>query len=633
MLSIILFHAGFTWVPGGYLGVDVFFVISGFLITGILLRENASGTFTLARFYERRARRILPALIVMLLATSVVAYALLLPMEFRTFAQSLTAVILFSSNILFFTRAGAFDFYFDPPARLNPLLHTWSLGVEEQFYLVFPLLIALAWRFGRRRLFLLVLFIALASFTCALLLDGGYTKIQYARAANFYLLPPRAWQLMLGAILAFSAGADAERAAAPRAWHQVVSLAGLALILLPMFTYEEYKIRFPSVLALPPTVGTALILGWGRGTLVGAFLSLPVLVGIGLISYSAYLWHQPLFAFGHTVSLYREFSTATTMVFCAITLALAWASWRWIETPFRDRRTVSRRALIGVCTVASACLLVPAVTFAVGDDLPTRGRLLPGGLTQTSRDRVKVMLDCGFNPGATIPGCVLDAASSAAPAFLVLGDSHAAAMLPGFQRFSERTGRQGRMVAMAGCLPLLGDDVNDNDNCDPMQDAALEFAKRSGVRRVFLVSRWAGHAENMEKRPLIVEGLARTIDAYGAFGAVVCLVEQVPQQDYRPVGLYVRSFFYRDRAAYIRSMSVSRAGHEARQAFVTSAFAPYRSDARVAFIDPATVMCEGEICPAGTGTQSYYWDESHLSVAGALVAGAALEGGVSRWHW
>jgi peptidoglycan/LPS O-acetylase OafA/YrhL len=633
VLAIILFHAGFKWMPGGYLGVDVFFVISGFLITGILLRENASRTFTLARFYERRARRILPALIVMLLVTSIVSYALLLPMEFRTFAQSLTAVILFSSNILFFKRAGAFDFYFDPPAKFNPLLHTWSLGVEEQFYLVFPVLLALAWRFGRRRLFYLVLLTAVASFTYSLLLDAGYTTIQYFRAANFYLLPSRAWQLMIGAILAFSSGAAAERPANPRPWQQAVSLLGLALIVVPLLTYRSNFIEFTNVYALAPTLGTALILGWGRGTVAGAVLSLPVMVGVGLISYSAYLWHQPLFAFGHTVSLYREFSTATTFAFCAITLALAWASWRWIEQPFRDRNAVSRRALIGVCTVASACLLVPAVTFAVSDDLPTRGRLLPGGLVQTSRDRVKVMQDCGFDPAAPVPGCALNPASSSAPAFLVLGDSHAAAMLPGFRSLSEQTDRQGRMVALAGCLPLLGDDVNDNDKCDPMQDAALAFAKRSGIRRVFLVSRWAGYAENLELRPAIVQSLARTVEAYGAIGAVVCIVEQVPQQDYRPVGLYVRSFLHRDRGAYIRSMSVSRAGHEARQSFVKSAFAPYRSDARVAFVDPATVMCEGEICPAGTGTQSYYWDESHLSVAGAVVAGAALEGGVRRWHW
>jgi peptidoglycan/LPS O-acetylase OafA/YrhL len=632
VLSIILFHAGFTWIPGGYLGVDVFFVISGFLITGILLRENASRTFTLARFYERRARRILPALLAMLFVTAVVAYVLLLPMEFRTFSQSLTAVVLFCSNILFFRRAGAFDFYFDPPARLNPLLHTWSLGVEEQFYLVFPLLLALAWRFGRRRLFQLVLLTAIASFVCALLLDGGYTSIHYARAANFYLLPARAWQLMIGGLVAFWSGAGAERSAGPRPWHQAAALLGLTLILVPILSYQEYKIQFPSVYALAPTLGTAVILAWGSGTLVGALLSLPVLVGVGLISYSAYLWHHPLFALGHTVSLYREFSTATTLAFCTVTLALAWASWRWIENPFRDRNTFTRRTIIGVCTVASAMLLIPAATFAVSDDLPTRGRLLPGGLLQTSRDRVKVMLDCGFDPGAAIPGCALNPALSTAPAFLVVGDSHAAAMLPGFQGLSERTGRQGRMLALAGCIPFFGD-VNDNANCEPMQAAALDFAKRSGIRRVFLVSRWAGYTEDLEKRPPFVEALARTIDAYGSSGAVVCIVEQVPQQEYRPVGLYVRSFLHRDRAAYIRSMSVTRAQHEARQSFVTGALAPYRSDPRVTFIDPAAVMCEGDICPAGTGSQSYYWDESHLSVAGARFVSAALEGGVRSWHW
>lgn len=621
---------------GGYLGVDIFFVISGYLITGILLRENASKTFTLARFYERRARRILPALFAMLFVTAVVAYALLLPMEFRAFAQSLTAVILFSSNILFFTRAGAFDFYFDPPAQLNPLLHTWSLGVEEQFYVVFPVLLASAWRFGRRPLFYLVLLTAVASFGYSLFLDGGYSKIQYARAANFYLLPARAWQLMIGALLAFWSGAAAAPATAPRAWHQAAALAGLALIVVPMATYDASAQRYTSVYALAPTIGTALVLAAGRGTLAGAFLSLPPLVGVGLISYSAYLWHHPLFAFGHIVSLENEFSTAKTVAFCGVTLALAWASWRWIERPFRDRKTIARRALVGVCSVASACLLIPAVTFALSDELPTRGRLLPGGLVQTSRERVKVMQDCGFIAGATTLGCALNPSSSAAPAFLVVGDSHAAAMLPAFQRLSERSGRQGRMVALAGCEPLLGELYNAQaPNCEPMQDAVLEYVRRAGIRHVFFVSRWAWYTDQDPEtsRPSFVKGLERTVAAYRAVPATMWIVEQVPQQAYRPVGIYVHALLRRDRARYVREMSVPRAQHHARQAFVSSVFGPYRSTEGMRFIDPATVMCEGEVCLVGTERESFYWDESHLSVAGALFVSRALEGGVARWHW
>jgi peptidoglycan/LPS O-acetylase OafA/YrhL len=636
VLAIILFHAGLTWIPGGYLGVDVFFVISGFLITGILLRENASGTFTLRRFYERRARRIIPALMVVLFVTSIVAYVLLLPMEFRTFAQSLTAVLLFSSNILFWQRAGAFDFYFDPPAKLNPLLHTWSLGVEEQFYLLFPVLLALAWRFGRRRLFLLVLLTAIASFACGMLLDAGYTKIQYYRAANFYLLPARAWQLMIGALLAFWSGAEAEPSAVARPWRQAATLLGAGLIVVPILTYQADHIEFTTAHALAPTLGTAVMLAWGRGTLAGAILSWPPVVGVGLISYSAYLWHHPLFAFGHIVSLEPQFSTAKTIAFCVITLTLAWASWRWIERPFRDRAAVPLRRFVRVCAVATACLLVPALTFSLTRSLPTRGRLLPGQLTETSKDRVKVMAECGFDPRDATPGCSLNAGSAAPPAFVVAGDSHAAAMLPGFRRLSERSGGQARMVVLAGCAPLLGH-LYDGQmaDCEPMQDAVLEYVRRAGIRDIFLVSRWAWYTEQdpERSRPSFVGGLERTIAAYRALPATVWIVEQVPQQVYRPVGIYVHALLRRDRARYIREMSVSRAQHDARQAFVTSVFARYRSTDGVRFIDPATVMCEGDVCPVGNESESFYWDESHLSAAGALFVSRALEGGVARWHW
>jgi peptidoglycan/LPS O-acetylase OafA/YrhL len=634
VLSIILFHAGLTWCPGGYLGVDVFFVISGFLITRIMLRENASGSFTLRRFYERRARRILPALFVMLFAAAAVAYLLQPPMEFRAFSQSLTAVLLFSSNILFWQRAGSFDFYFEPSAQLNPLLHTWSLGVEEQFYLLFPVCVALAWRAGRRWVFPLVALVAVASFVCGTLFDTGH--VVSAREASFYLLPARAWQLMLGGLIAFRSAPEPGDAATPRMWRHAISLVALALIVVPILTYRPYEIGLTNAYALAPTGGTALLLAAGPQTAAAAVLSLPVLVGVGLISYSAYLWHQPLFAFAHAVSLEYEFSLTKTLVLCAITLVLAWASWRWVETPFRDRRKVSLRKLIAVCGAATGVLLVPALAFSLKPDLPTRGRLLPGGLVQTSRDRVQVMAACGFTAAsAATPGCLLNRTTSATPAFMVLGDSHAAAMLPAFERLSERLGWQGRLVALAGCQPLLGQLYHHQSvNCARMQEAALDYSRRANIARVFLVSRWAAYTDLTPEisRPLFIRGVERTVDAYRSH-ATLYIVEQVPQQNYRPSGIYTHALLRRDAGAYIRSVSVTRAEHEARQAFVTSVFARYRSDDRIRFIDPATVMCDGGICPVGTENQSFYWDDSHLSVAGALFVTRALEGDVKQWHW
>ena len=365
-----------------------------------------------------------------------------------------------------------------------------------------------------------------------------------------------------------------------------------------------------------------LILAFGTGTLGGTILSCPPLVAIGLVSYSAYLWHHPVFAFGHYVSLSDNFSPGTTATLCGTTLTLAWASWRWIETPFRDRHPVSRRTLIAVSGVASICLLTGGLVVALSKHAPTRWRLLPGALLQTSADRIRVMQECGFRPTAASPGCALDPASSEAPAFLVMGDSHAAAMLPAFQRLSQRTGKHGRLVAQLNCPPLLGSD----DACGLMPAAALDFVRRHDVNAVFLVSRWAAYTENPERRPAFAERLTRTMDAYRAADVRVYLVEEVPQQRYRPVGIYVQALLQRDSGTFIRRMSVTRVEHDARQMFIAHALAPYRTRDQVTLIDLASVLCDGDgICPVGTRSQSFYWDATHLSVAGALFVSEALD--------
>jgi peptidoglycan/LPS O-acetylase OafA/YrhL len=628
VLAIMFFHAGFSFFPGGYLGVDVFFVISGYLITGIIFREQAAGTFSLSGFWERRARRILPALIVMLLITSALAYWLMLPFELRVFAQTLTAVILFSSNILFWIRAGFFDFYFDPPAQLNPLLHTWSLGVEEQFYLVFPVLMAVLWRYGRRWVLPVLTVTALVSFAYSNLLHGEWPftlGVSTDREANFYLLPTRAWQLLLGAVIAWWTASRRRASSPPALWQHMAALSGLGLVLWAIYAFEASAIQFPALFALAPTVGTALVLVFGRGTLAGALLSATPLVAVGLISYSAYLWHQPFFAFAHYVSLTTDFGTGRKVALILASLAAAWASWHWIETPFRNRATVSRRTLIAGSVGASVALITFGAFLALSDVLPTRGRLLPGQLLETSRDRVAVMNTCGFRAGETL-GCALGPDASAPPAFLVVGDSHGAALLPAFQAFSHEREEAGRLVVLAGCMPLVVRFRTADSRCEPMQTAVLEFVASHEIKRVVLVSRWAWYPEQdmQHTRPAIVEGLRRTVEAYRTLGVHVTIVEQVPQQTYRPVGIYVQAPFWNDPMAFIRRVSVTRQQHDARQATANTLFAAYRGDSHVRFVDPATVLCDETVCAAGTARESFYWDESHLSRAGAVRIGQAI---------
>ena len=356
VLPVIFFHAGFTLFSGGFVGVDVFFVISGFLITSILVDDIESGRFSIMRFYERRFRRILPALTVVLLASMPFAWALMNPGQLRDFGQSVIAASLFVSNILFWREAD----YFETAAEQKPLLHTWSLAVEEQYYLLFPVFLFLAWRFGRARVFWLI---ALAS--CASLALSEYLS-RVEPSANFYLAPTRVWELFAGSLAALAVHRHGLRE------NEGLATLGLAMVVSSMFLFDD-KTRFPSLYALWPIIGVTLIVMFaGSRTWAGRLLGRKALVGIGLISYSAYLWHQPIFAFARLVSVEPP-SPFVFLALSVLSLLLAWASWKYVEAPFRDRSFLTRRqvlsasiATIAVTSALGAMLLAPFIRDGAG---------------------------------------------------------------------------------------------------------------------------------------------------------------------------------------------------------------------------------------------------------------------------
>ena len=335
VVPVIIFHAGFKHLTGGFVGVDIFFVISGYLITTILINELNTDSFSILRFYERRARRILPALFVVLAACTVASWWLLVPRDMRSFAQSLAATTAFASNIFFWQTSG----YFDTATALKPLLHTWSLAVEEQYYIVFPPFLYLIWRFGKRHVTLVLMAIAILSIA----LSQYYSERK--PSADFYLLPTRAWELMIGALVAVHY-VDREIRKHQHRHSQIFSTVGLALICYSMVFFDN-NTPFPSLYALAPTIGAALIIIFSTNdTIVGKILGSKPFVNIGLISYSAYLWHQPLFAFARIFSigtLHVAEPGAFVMTALAIaTFPLAYLSWRFVEGPFRNKHLFSR---------------------------------------------------------------------------------------------------------------------------------------------------------------------------------------------------------------------------------------------------------------------------------------------------
>lgn len=330
VVPVILFHAGFELFSGGFVGVDVFFVISGYLITTILIEDLENNRFSIINFYERRARRILPALYFVLLISSLVSTLLMSPQQLKDFGQSLIATVTFSSNIYFFLKAD----YWAQSSEFLPLLHTWSLAVEEQYYLIFPIFLFFSWRFGKNRVFWIIILIAIISL---MLSEWGWRN---KTIANFYLTLTRAWELLAGSIVAFIIQKKGVQK------NNSLALLGLTAVVFSIFAYDNTT-PFPSVYTLLPVLGIVLFLLYAdKETFAARLLSKKVFVGIGLISYSAYLWHQPLLAFVQVYQNSIDTNLAEKICIAGITFLIATLSYKYIEYPFRIKKKISSKNIL-----------------------------------------------------------------------------------------------------------------------------------------------------------------------------------------------------------------------------------------------------------------------------------------------
>src|ERR1700674_821671 len=349
VLPVILFHAN-LFFPGGFVGVDVFFVISGYLITQIIERDLQANRFSVLVFYQRRIRRIFPALFVMFAVTILTAYLFMPPLELKDFGQSLLASSAFYSNFFFFRQSG----YFAPTSEYAPLLHTWTLSVEEQFYVCWPLFLGVLTKTAKSKWKVpTTVFILLG----ALLLSAHWVNTH--PNAAFYLLPSRAWELALGALLSFPS-VSSVLARIPRKIASVASLAGILFLGLAVVTYDNLT-PLPGFAALLPCVGAALVIAAGVGgpSAGGRVLSLRPLVWTGLISYSLYLWHWPILVFGRMIANHK-LDAAERVSFIVLIFIVAWLSWRFVESPFRNLRVArpgSKNWVIG--GLGTRAVLVP----------------------------------------------------------------------------------------------------------------------------------------------------------------------------------------------------------------------------------------------------------------------------------
>ena len=353
VLPVVFFHAGFSFFQGGFLGVEIIFVISGYLITSIILNDLSLGNFEISKFYERRARRILPALFLVFLVSIPIAFKTLLPRDLIVFGESLLTSSFFSSNFLFWREAG----YFDTETELKPLIHTWSLSVEEQYYLLFPVFMIIIWKLGIRKISVILFLILCLS------LSFSSWAAYYKPAANFYLLPFRGWEILSGSLCAIYLF-KINRTLKNKVYFDVFSFFGLFLILISLL-YFDSNIPMPSFYSAPIVLGTMLFIIFSENAKYSKkLLTNKYLVSIGLISYSLYLWHQPLLAFSKNYVI-GEISNILLIIVILISFVFAYASWRFLEQPMRNKDKVNLKNFLIIVLISLLLIASAAITMII----------------------------------------------------------------------------------------------------------------------------------------------------------------------------------------------------------------------------------------------------------------------------
>lgn len=639
ILSVVAFHAEIPMFSGGYVGVDIFFVISGYLIGAHIYREVTEGRFSIASFYQRRAKRILPPLFVVLLFCYAISLLLLDPAEIKEFAQYVVATILSASNILAWKKAS----YFAGGSSQHPLLMTWSLGVEEQFYLVLPLMMLWLRRVSQRKV-LLFTGVAIVASLC-LSVVGLYG----ASTATFYLLPTRAWELAAGVMLAvYETGQREESLYKAGRFANITGSMGLALLLWPVFSYGKMTL-FPGIDAVPPVAGSMLIIISRKGWVNRLLLSSKPLVAVGLVSYSWYLWHWPLLSFAN-ISVDRPISPIVGGTIGLFSLGIAWLSYRFVEQPFRKSRTAPL-PLLRKYGVACLLMLLPAVAILALKGWPGRFPKLAAIETKSHIEHRDV---CLASYGATAPNlspyCAPEAGTRSAIA--LLGDSHAAALGPAIRAMASQNGLDFFEMTKSSCPPLKGvtrwmpDHRRHASECAVFNAKVLRFVQsHPHIRTVVLAGYWSsplideplgyhyqkvngsGAASPAENAADLREGLNALIEDLEFAGKRVIVIQDTPRFDFDPLNAVRMTGIPARRAvAALLTHDVSRPGwvwknqtaakeDEAAALLVQSALTP-----ETQIYDPKNSLCVQEKCFYEKDGLLLYSDPQHISGAGSFVA-------------
>jgi peptidoglycan/LPS O-acetylase OafA/YrhL len=618
VVAVILFHAGVGVVSGGYVGVDVFFVISGYLITSIILADLARERFTFGGFYERRVRRIFPALFLVTAVTSILSWFLLLPQEMRDYGQSVVATMLSAANVFFYLKSD----YFAPDVDLFPMIHMWSLAVEEQFYIVFPFVLLTIVRTGRSRWLPTALVLTIfASLATSVWLQ------QWDASADFFLPFSRAWELALGALVAVRAGPVRRFFADRRMWARLAEFTGIALIAGSILLMDRTT-PFPGWFALPPVIGTALIIAASSAdTPVGRMLSLRPVVGIGLLSYSAYLWHQPLFALARS---YHGFPLhwGVFAALIGLTFVLSFLSWKYVEQPFRSRAFLTRRVLFGGSAALASLLIALGLLAHLSHGFP--GRFSDRSVAIARTMELSPQRPChtdGRNYRKPADACTYGGPETT---WAVLGDSHGIEIGYALSEWLAKRGQGVLHLTFSACPPALTYDPR-NPGCREWTEEAIRRIETDPKISNVLVAYRNGlhlvgdqHADAATRARLQANGpqyhndFDRLIARLAKAGKQVTVLGPVPELPVSAEWLVFRDEGARQPlGAYLQ-----------RQGAILEWLRGLQRSGRIRLIEPANALCDETGCRAVIDGRAMYFDDNHLSMSGARrVLQRALEDG------
>ena len=635
ILPVVLFHAGFTLFSGGFVGVDVFFVISGFLITALLADELGRGTFSLIGFYRRRIRRLLPTLAVVLAIMLAVGFKIMTPHDYAKLLKTAAYTLIFGSNLHFAKMGG----YFDDQITAAPLLHTWSLSVEEQFYLVWPLLFAALVTSARNKVRCLVAGAMVVFFAISVV------AVYRNNFGAFFLPQTRAWQLLLGAWLAVSAPAPVSKVLVNGA-----SVIGLVAILAAILLFSA-ETTYPGWWSLVPTVGAGLVI-WSSRTeqsLGGRMLAIKPLIAIGLISYAWYLWHWPLFVFGKYWAM-RDLTLAEISGLTLLSAGFAGACYRWLEQPIRHGLLIPKSWTFAVGGLVSAVLLAFSISGIRADGFATRygDRLLP--FTTDVKAVVPEMAKCRFSEGHSTnddPVCVLRQGRDAKSVILLWGDSHANSAAPAFLEAAAATDATVLTAAQGACLPLIGVSLTfrspgHSAACLMRNSRVADKATAAGVTDIVMAGRWNNYLlgpppygyEIRDRRLFVTDGherasstdenirlvagaMTKTVAEFSRRSIRVWLLEEVPYAEQPVANLLARAVVIGVPPQQVSTVPLSR--HRQRATTLRDLITALPAAARPRLLDPSTILCDDQRCRIAEDGLPLYSDANHLTIRGGKL--------------